>query len=286
MRPLAPPRTQALRAVALILAMLGSAGAAGAQDPEDAVEARPSAKTILAAAFSNRYEVDLTANIELVMRNASGDEHRRRFEAVSKLIDDRLHSIGRVVWPPYLRGMTILSIEAQNRSHDAFVYLPSQQKVRRVSLAQRGDSFFGTDVTYEDLERGRVEDYELDGLGSEELAGETVFVIRARPLRKLHYAHVHFVVAQSDASILETRYFKRGEERPFRLISAPREAMVEADGHVFPTRLTIRNLMRETTTEIRMRDLEINPAIDDRVFSIGTLEQERALPKSEAQDPR
>ena len=48
----------------------------------------------------------------------------------------------------FLRPVTILQIEAVGRGHDAFVYLPSLRKVRRFTTSQRGDAFFGTDVTY------------------------------------------------------------------------------------------------------------------------------------------
>ena len=36
-------------------------------------------------------------------------------------------------------------------------------------------------------------------------------------------ADVDFLVARSDRSILETRYYKRGAEEPYRILSARRE---------------------------------------------------------------
>ena len=262
----------------LALAALALCASAGAQSlaARDAVP--PSSEAILEAAFANRYEVNVTSNIDLVMRNRVGQELRRQFRAVSKLIDGRVHSVGRLVRPEYLRGMTILTIEAENRSNDAFLYLPSLGKVRRVTTAQRRDSFLGSDVTYEDLERRRVADYELRAPEVRELAGEPVYAIRGHARRDFNYSHLIFLVAQSDAAILETQYFKRGQDAPYRVIRAPRETMVEQDGHVLPTRLHVENRARGTTTEVLFHDLEINPPIDDKVFSVSTLEQERKLP--------
>ena len=170
---------------------------------EDAVV--PDAKSILAGAFVNRYEVDLTSRIELIIRNGHGEERRRVFQAAYKIIDGRVHSLGRLIWPHHLRGMAILTIEAANRSHDAFVFLPSLDRVRRISTAQRGDSFFGSDVTYEDLERRRVDEYEIDGMEAGRWQGEAVFLVTARSLKDFSHARVVFVVARSDAAILETR---------------------------------------------------------------------------------
>ncbi|MEE8167060.1 MAG: outer membrane lipoprotein-sorting protein [Myxococcota bacterium] len=235
------------------------------------------ARSILAEAFANRYELDLTSRIELVMRNRLGEERRRVFHAAYKIIDGRVHSVGRLVWPHYLRGMTILTIEAPNRSHDAFVFLPSLGRVRRISTAQRGDSFFGSDVTYEDLERRRVEEYEIGGMEATRWRGEPVFVISARSLKDFSHARVVFVVARSDAAILETRYFKRGQDTPYRLISSPRGEMVARDGHVLPTRLTVYNRIRGTSTEVTFDDLRVNPNIDDRLFTVTMLERDRKL---------
>jgi hypothetical protein len=264
--------------IALALAALALCASAGAKGLAAKDASLPSAEAILSAAFENRYEVNLTSNIDLIMRNRVGQELRRRFRAASKLIDGRVHSVGRLVRPEYLRGMTILTIEAENRGHDAFLYLPSLGKVRRVSTAQRRDSFLGSDVTYEDLERRRVADYELSSPELREWKGEEVYAIRGRAIRDFNYSHVVFFVALSDGAILETQHFKRGQVAPYRVISAPRERMIERDGHVLPTRLYVENRIRGTTTEVLFNELEINPPIDDRVFSVATLEQQRKLP--------
>jgi len=236
------------------------------------------AKAILAAAFANRYEVDLTSKVLLVMRDNHGQQRRREFQAAYKLIEGRMHSIGRLIWPHHLRGMTILTIEADNRGHDAFIYLPSLGKVRRVSIAQRGDSFFGSDVTYEDLERRRVDEYDLESVEDGESHGELVHVISGRSLREFSYARIVFVVSQADSAILETQHFKREQAEPFRVITARRDDMVREDGHVLPTRVTVYNRMRGTSTQVTFEDLRINPVIDDHLFSAARLERDRDLP--------
>jgi hypothetical protein len=250
----------------------------GSAAGEQRKAAPASAASVLAAAFANRYEIDMLSNIELIMRNRAGKERVRRFRAASKVIGDRTHSIGRLMWPSYLRGMTILTIEAKDRGHDAFVYLPSIEKVRRISTAQRSDSFLGSDVTYEDIERRRVEEYEIDGVEAGESAGEAVHVVRARSKRRFTYDRVAFLIAASDHAILEARYFKVQRDEPFRVVSSPRRYMVERDGHVIPTRITVTDTVRGTTTEVVFNDLEINPTLADEVFSVSTLERQRALP--------
>lgn len=254
-------------------AALASVGVAGQLDAQPTA-----ARDVLGRAFENRYEVNTISAVELVIRNRSGQERRRRFRTVSKIIDGRLHSIGRLVWPEHLNGMTVMIIEVDERSHDSFVYLPSLGKVRRVTTAQRGDAFLGSDLTYEDFERQRISDYELRFLDPGMVGGEPVHVIRGRPRHKLSYQNVDFLIATRDNAILETRYFKRGTTEPYRVIVVPRESMTNGRGHVLPRRIVVHNLIRGTSTEVIFHELEIDPSIDDRIFSVRTLEQRRRLP--------
>ncbi|MED5263271.1 MAG: outer membrane lipoprotein-sorting protein [Myxococcota bacterium] len=239
-----------------------------------------SPEAILRQAFDNQYEVDTTSEIELVMRNRGGQERTRRFQAAQKIIDNRVHSIGRLVYPEYLRDMAILQIEGVDRSHDAFVYLPSLGKSRRVSTHQRGDALFGTDVTYEDLERRYLEDYRIIAFGTGEWLGESVYRIGARPVRATSYAEIVFFIAKSDASILQADYYKRRAETPYRTLRVDRSSMVRLDGHTLATRLTIENRTRGTRTQVTFEDLRVNPDIDDRLFSVRTLEQRRDFEKA------
>jgi len=252
---------------------------ADASAAEPATDATPQpARDLLERAFSNRYDVDLTSVIELVVRNRGGQERRRTLQAMSKVIDHRVHSIGRLVQPEHLRGMTVLTIEAADRSHDAFLYLPSLALVRRVTTAQRGDSFFGTDVTYEDLERQRADDYELGAITPGDRAGERVHLIEGRPRRQYNYDRVRFALAVSDLVILETEYYKRGAKEPYRVIRSERAAMVSQDGHTLPTHIVVEGRDRGTTTEVVLKSLRINPEIDEKLFSVKTLQSQRPLP--------
>jgi hypothetical protein len=243
---------------------------------EDAAPA--SARSVLSAAFDNLYEVNTISRLDLVIRDRSGQERRRTFHTVNKIIDGRLHSIGRLIAPEYLRGMTVMVIEAGGQRHDAFVYLPSLGRVRRVTTAQRGDAFLGSDLTYEDFERQHVDDFELTFAEPQPIGGEPCHVVRGRPRRRFTYEYADFFVARSDDAILESRYYKRGAETPYRVILSPRAFMTNGDDHVLPKRILVRNLVRNTSTEVTVHEIAINPEIDDRLFSAVTLEQKSDLP--------
>ena len=245
----------------------------------------PSAASVLTAAFANRYDVDAISWVELVIRSGlvigegSAEETRRTVHYVTKLIDERLHSIARLTAPEYLRGMTILTIEQRSRGYDAFVFLPSLGKSRRVSAAQKDDAFFGSDLTYRDLERKRIDEFELGEVVVAERDGEVIYRIGADLARKGKYARVEFDVAQSDHAILAERYYKRFEEEPSRVVESVRSAMVEQEGHVLPTLLHVSDFRRGGTTVVRIKGLRVDASIPDRIFTVAALDQERKLPE-------
>ena len=80
--------------------------------------------------------------------------------------------------------------------------------------------------------------------------------------------------------ILQVHYFKREAPTPYRTIEAPRASMLASGGHTLPTRLVVENVARGTITEVMYHDLAVDSEIDDRIFSIRTLEQQRPIPSS------
>jgi hypothetical protein len=265
-------------AAGILLPMLGAASALA--DPLESVrfEARGSlemARQLLERAIAIRYACDSRARIDLRMRDGRGGERHRRIQTIAKHIDGRMHSIGRLVSPRHLRGMTILSIEARNRGDDVFVYLPSLRRVRRVSMGRRADSFLGSDLTYQDFDRQRAEDYRIESLTRDVVDGEPVHLITARPEDHQSYQRITFRVAVSDLAILELRYHKAGDPQASRIVRFPRASIHSSGGNLVPTRIHVVNTIRGSETDVEISELEVDPEIDDRLFSIVTLRAER-----------
>jgi hypothetical protein len=263
-----------------LVSMLG-ASASRAEPPQGVrFEARESgelARELLARAITIRYGCNSRALIDLRMRDGRGGERRRRIQTLVKHIQGRMHSIGRLIAPEHLRGMTILSIEARDRSDDVFVYLPSLGRVRRVSMSRRADSFLGSDLTYQDFDRQRAEDYLIESLAREVVEGEPAHVITTRPRELDTYQRVAFVAAVPDLAILALRYYKAGDAQASRVVRFPRASIRRWGENLIPTRIHVVNTIRGSKTDVEISELEINPEIDDRIFSVVTLQTQRGF---------
>ncbi|MCP5060818.1 MAG: outer membrane lipoprotein-sorting protein [bacterium] len=266
-----------LRALTLLASLLfANAGDATREDVGSL-----SSERILREAFEHRYGCDLSAHVELLVTNVAGERMERRLDLASKYIDGRLHSRAQFSEPQYLRGTGLLIIERADlwSADEQFIFLPSLRRVRRISGAQRGDAFLGTDLTYEDFERHRVEDYALAPTRLSSTAGEDVYVIEATPLLPSPRTRVEFHVARSDLAILRIEDFKSSRE-PFKIIEIPRGGL-HVDG-VFrvPTLMTVYRPARGTRTAVRIERLTLNPSLAEGLFSSAALESGRSIPIS------
>lgn len=233
---------------------------------------------ILSRAFHNAYDLDRRLAVTLLTRNRHGEVLRQRVEVASKRIEGRLHTLAYVTEPERVLGTRILTIENEQRSYDSFVFLPSLRTIRRVTSSKRNQSFLGTDLTYEEFERRRTDDFLVESKRTARIGIDPVFLIAARPRLASGYDRIEFIIAVSDYALLESRYYKKGARRPFRVVEAPRNSMTTFDGHVLPKRIVVRSLEAGTETEIRVEQLAVNPDLDDRLFTAKSLEYGPPIP--------
>jgi hypothetical protein len=250
--------------------VLASTGPARAGDGEG--------REALRRAFENRYDIDTFVVIDLVVRNAGSRGLRRRLAVATLRIDGRMHSLGRFLLPEHLRGTTLLHIENPDRSDDHFLFMPSIGRVRRITASERSDAFVGTDLSYEDIERRRVEDYEIESTRRSETDGEPTLTLDARPRFAAAYARISFVIATRDHAILETRYFKRASREPFKRAVTPRAHMRSVGGHALPMRMWVENRSRGTRTDVTVEKIDADPRLDPSLFTSASIESGRPLP--------
>ena len=231
----------------------------------------------LRRAFERRYGAATHQQLVLSLRSDGREVKRQQIEVVTQMEGGRLRALARFTAPEDLRDTALLVLEQDGRPDDYFLYLPALARVRRVSGAQRSDSFMGTDLTYEDLERRRVEDFGELRAEPTEVAGEPALRIGARPRLEARYERVEFLVATRDAALLETRYFGRGGSEPTKVIRFPREHLREEGGFSVPQRIEVENLRNRTRTEVTATSLEVGAKLDLRLFTTGALLREADL---------
>lgn len=119
--------------------------------------------------------------------------------------------------PTSLKGTGFLTYDYQDaeKEDDQWLYLPALRKVRRISAADRGDYFLGTDFTYEDIKKaGKLEesDYTFKTIAEEMIGEHLTYVVRAIPTsdataQELGYSKVILNIDPQIHMIRTAKYF-------------------------------------------------------------------------------
>jgi hypothetical protein len=268
-------RARARHAGGLALALLLLAPAAA-----PAFEAAPDAQQLLDAAFQRRYACPITGVVHIATRKGSARARDRRLHIAAKFVEGRLHTYAIFREPQYVRGMAFLGVESDDptKSEQQFVYLPSLGKVRRVSGSQPTDAFLGTDLSYHDFQRQQPERYRATRAVPGRAGGEAIHTVSVVPVFDAPYSNLEYEIAQADAAILGTRYYKRPDLPAYKVMQMPRVSMVAAKGCSVPTRVVVDDRQRGTHTELTISELRLDAELEDALFTYSALEARRDIP--------
>ena len=292
-RPLAfsSPLLGILAAIALTLA---TSPASFADDTGDAAvsdgsEAPPdpeagddlTADEIYSRVLDNRFQ---TSAQELVL--VSGDRVRReqtirmqmlwkRYESgpeVKKGIQSR--TVVRYMEPSEMRRTGYLIINKAGLPSDQFVYLNSMRRIRRINL--RGESVVGTDLSLEDIVPREMDDATYTRVPNEIVAGTPCFVIEAmpKPEAESDYSKFRLYVERDHYVPLRIRYWDRAEVE-IKELKSPVDSIREFDGIYVPIRSTMKHLLDDTYTNLRVDMLVANPELPNRFFTQRQLEAKK-----------
>jgi hypothetical protein len=280
------------RAVALVvgfgLALLGAP--AGADPFEDALPPaydamlRVSAREVLERAFENLWGHDVAQMVEMVTSVDGKVVRRQEIKHLRKRIRGRPHTLSVYKTANEYYGLRSLRIERDKETYDRFIFMPELQRVRRFSSAQRADKVLGTNLHLDDLETKNVDSYSIIGRSIAVRDGERVHDLSLEPLYDPGYASVRLLVEPENYAIREVRYFRPGSVEADRTVSAPAEEMVPFPDRILPSHWVIEDRNANSRTDIYFKRIQVDPPVDDRLFSVRTLEGKAQLPVFRAGD--
>jgi Outer membrane lipoprotein-sorting protein len=176
--------------------------------------------------------------------------------------------------PPEMRGSEVLSMEVKGGSPENFLYTNELRKTKRVTGDGAGGSLFGTDFTYEDLQRfmqlnrpeatTRLPDGELDG--------HAVYIVQAVPTDAAAsaYTKVMSYIDKATCVVLKSESYETGD-RLRRVLVVRTEQMFEDKGIHVPSEATMNDVRDTTHTVVAIEDLEVDGDVQSRSFEVSEL---------------
>lgn len=259
---------QAARGPLVALAAAIPLAATAAAPQEDALPQGLSAPELLERTYENLYGGDFIQVMKLTTRGRSGRSITRRLQIVRKQSAEPGRAMVRFLEPGDVRGTSMLVIEREARYDDVFVYLPAFRRTRRVSAAQRADSFFGTDFSYEDLEPKKAVDYDSKIVGGDAVGSVPCVVIevRARPHMESGYERTTSCVDTQRGVALWTDFYRKGQLWK-RLQCEPASIREVGRGKFLPFRFHVETLAAGSETVLETESHEMQDDIPDALFS-------------------
>ena len=241
-----------------------------AAPPEDLAPEAPAA--LLERAFANLYGDDFVQVMTLSTWRRAGHSITRRAQLTRKQSVQPGKAMVRFLEPADIRRTGVLILERDDRYDDFFVFLPALGKVRRLVSGQRADSFFGTDLCYEDVEPKHADDWDVKLLGPSEEAGTPCMVldIRPKPQHESTYERMESCIEPERAIILRTDFFRRGHA--VKQLRVDVASVHDVAGRHIPFSFRMETPGQRSSTHVGTESYEIRAGIPDQLFTTSNLE--------------
>ncbi len=164
----------------------------------------PSGNVIADNTYAKDDGVSVIRKLTMELKDKRGKVRVRETTSLRKYFGEERRLAIFYLTPSSVKGTAFLTFDYPDASidDDQWLYLPALRKTRRISAANRGDYFLGTDLTYEDIKletRISREDYDYKTIGKELIDGNESYVLEGTPknekiAKELGYSKVKYWV--------------------------------------------------------------------------------------------
>lgn len=168
----------------------------------------PSGRDRLERAFENQYGADLLAAVELSTQGGGRTPAHVRFAYGLKRSGPETRTL---LYLPDAGRDAPRALLLQRRGERDLLFMSrgSRGQVQPLATGTESWSLFGSDFSYADFRAHSIDDYAVETLGPDRIAGESALALRLRP-RSGPYQQLVVWVADTRPVLLRVDYFDRG----------------------------------------------------------------------------
>jgi outer membrane lipoprotein-sorting protein len=176
--------------------------------------------------------------------------------------------------PASVRNTRYLAVENEGREDDKWIFLPALKRVRRIAAAEGGNSFMGSDFTYDDMSDREV-GKDIHVLLKEEKEGPAdCYVVESKPKdpKDSQYSkRIAWVDKNRWIPIKIELYDKSGNLQKTALM----DSIEKVQGFWTPLKTTMKNIQTGTATVLTMEKFAWDEGIPPGLFTSRFLETGR-----------
>ena len=218
---------------------------------------------------------NFTANLKMVLRNKEGRESEREISIkVMEVADDGDKTLFVFNIPRDVRGTAFLVHAHLDQPDDQWLYLPSLNRVKRISSSKQSGSFMGSEFSYEDMGAVEVEKFTHQLLRTEACGEWECTVLERIPLDSDSGYSRQLVWIDTQAfRTIQVQFFNRGEQHLKTLVIEGFEKHL--DRFWRGSKLTMTNHLTGKSTTLDWSEYDFGTDLDEGDFTQTALRRAR-----------
>lgn len=226
-----------------------------------------SAEEIMLSVYERAAPSDLEAELTMTLKDSRGRERVRELKQVSASFSGVDKKIMEFRSPADVRGTSFMnwSYSDSARSDDQWIYLPALKRVRRISSEGKGDSFMGSDFSYDDLGTRHPDRDTHRILGSENIEGEACWIIESTPKDASgSYSKIVSWVSKERTMGLKRDYYDRSGKllKTLRVLETR-----EINDYLMITHTEMHNVQKDHRTSMEFESMKVDSDIGENQFT-------------------
>ena len=188
---------------------------------------------------------DMISKTTMVLTNKKGKT--RTSSMLSKSMNGGEKQIIWFLAPADDKGVSFLKIEHDGKDDEMRMWLPAFKKVRRIASTKKGDSFMGSDLSYEDLTSRNLDENSYNRLDDETVNGHECYVLEITPkseAKSSYSKHVSWIKKDTLLGLKEESFDKRGDLKKKKSFS-----FTELKNYHVMERIFVEDVQKRHTTE-------------------------------------
>jgi len=212
---------------------------------------------------------NMMSKTSMVLMNSKGKT--RNSVMLTKIMDDSRLQLIWFIEPKDDRGISFLKIEHDDRDDEMRIWLPAFKRVRRISASKKGDSFMGSDLSYEDMTSRSLDENEYKRLDDETVNGHECFVIEVTPnasLKSSYSKHKIWIVKDDLYIIKEESYDKRKKLKKEKSFS-----YIKIDNYDIMSKISVKDIQKDHKTDISFEQVKVDTDMSEKIFQEKSLKR-------------
>ena len=234
----------------------------------------------IAQKISDRNDGDARAGtITLILEDAKGNSRTRIAKSFLSTEEDLTKIAVYFTKPNKIEGTAFTSVDfsVESKQDKQWLYLPATSRVRAIPSSDRGDSFIGTDFSYDDIKSNLkfgIGDYEFAYVEDKETPDGNKHVISGVPrsdaiAKSLGYGDMKAIV-DPDSWFIDMVEFSGIDRQPLKTIWV--EEKEKIDGIWTATKIRAVNHRSGHSTTYKLSEVDYLSSLPEEVFESDALE--------------